>query len=107
MLVPIPDKTHSTRQLKPHGNYSCVYFSNHSFRYTTLHLESAISPKESCWQDGNVQFKVFSSHNRAMAVLGMIKRSFKHIDVENFKILYNTYIRPHLEYCAQVLEPVP
>src|SRR6218665_3233108 len=43
--------------------------------------------------------------SKAMSVLGMIKRSFKHIDVESFKILYNTYIRPHLEYCVQVWNP--
>ena len=43
--------------------------------------------------------------SKAMSVLGMIKRSFKHIDVESFKILYSTYIRPHLEYCVQVWNP--
>ena len=43
--------------------------------------------------------------NKAMAVLGMIKRSFSHISTESFKILYNTYVRPHLEYCVQVWNP--
>ena len=38
--------------------------------------------------------------SKAMSVLGMINWSFKHIDVESFKILYNTYIRPLLEYCV-------
>ena len=45
------------------------------------------------------------SASKAMAVLGMIKRSFKQIDIDSFKILYNTYIRPHLEYCVQVWNP--
>jgi len=40
-----------------------------------------------------------------MTVLGMIKRSFSHISTESFKILYNTYVRPHLEYCVQVWNP--
>ena len=34
--------------------------------------------------------------NKAMSVLGMIKRSFSHISIESFKILYNTYVRPHI-----------
>ena len=43
--------------------------------------------------------------NKAMSVLGMIKRSFSHISIESFKILYNTYVRPHLEYCVQIWNP--
>jgi|SRR6218665_345002 len=39
--------------------------------------------------------------SNVMSVLGIIKRSFKHIDVESFEMLYNTYIRPH-HYCVQV-----
>jgi len=45
------------------------------------------------------------SASKAMAVLGMVKRSFRQIDIDSFKILYNTYIRPHLEYCVQVWNP--
>ena len=40
-----------------------------------------------------------------MSVLGMIKRSFSHISIESFKILYNTYVRLHLEYCVHIWNP--
>jgi len=46
-----------------------------------------------------------SAANKAMSVLGMIKRSFSYISTESFKILYNTYVRPHPEYCVQVWNP--
>ena len=42
---------------------------------------------------------------KAMTVLGMIKRSFEMIDEKGFIILYNTYVRPHLEYCVQAWSP--
>ena len=42
---------------------------------------------------------------KAMSVLGVIKRSFKGLDIENFKISFNTYVRPHLEYCVQAWCP--
>jgi len=42
---------------------------------------------------------------KAMSVLGMIKRSFSYISIESFKILYNTYVRPYLEYCVQIWNP--
>ena len=40
-----------------------------------------------------------------MSVLGIIKRNFNHLNLESFKILYNAYVRPHLEYCVQAWKP--
>ena len=37
---------------------------------------------------------------QAMSVLGMI-RTFPFVDVDGFKLLFNVYIRPHLEFCVQ------
>ncbi len=43
--------------------------------------------------------------NKAMAALGMIKRAFGTIDRDMFKVLYGTYVRPHLEYGIQAWSP--
>ena len=40
--------------------------------------------------------------SKAMLVLGMIRQHFKTIDAEEFHILYDSYIRPHMEYCVHV-----
>ena len=42
---------------------------------------------------------------KAMSILGMINRNFKHIDTEDFQILYKVFVRPHLEYCVQAWSP--
>jgi len=40
---------------------------------------------------------------KAMSVLGMIRRNFRRITVQDFKILYKSYIWTHLEYCPSVV----
>jgi len=38
---------------------------------------------------------------KAMSVLGMIRKNFRRITVQDFKMLYNSYVRPHQKYCVQ------
>ena len=42
---------------------------------------------------------------KAMKILGLIKRNFKKLDEATFKVLYCSYVRPHLEYCIQAWSP--
>jgi len=42
---------------------------------------------------------------KAASVLRMIKRNFHRIDVKDFRILYKTYVRPHMEYAIQAWSP--
>ena len=35
----------------------------------------------------------------------MVRRTFKNLDIEDFRLLYKTYIRPHLEFCIQAWSP--
>ena len=44
--------------------------------------------------------------NKAMSALKLLKIAFSKLNKENFKILYTTYVRPHLDYCAQAVGPV-
>ena len=39
---------------------------------------------------------------KAYCTLGMLKRAFRKWNSHNFRILYSTYVRPHLEYCSSI-----
>ena len=43
--------------------------------------------------------------SRANSIVGRIKRTFSYMDKEMFKSLFNTMVRPHLEYCVQSWSP--
>ena len=45
--------------------------------------------------------QVVATSQHDMVVLQSIKRAFIYFDRETFNVVYNTYIRPHLEYCVQ------
>ena len=42
---------------------------------------------------------------RANSILGCIKRTFTYMDMEMFKCIYKTLVRPHLEYAVQSWSP--
>lgn len=44
--------------------------------------------------------------NKAMSALKLLQMAFNHLNRSNFKVLYTTYVRPHLDYCAQAVGPV-
>ena len=43
--------------------------------------------------------------NKANSILGMIRRTFDHLDNTTFINLYKSMVRPHLEYCHAVTFP--
>ena len=43
--------------------------------------------------------------NKANSLFGMIRRTFLHLDKENFKLLFTSIVRPHLEYANSVWNP--
>lgn len=56
-------------------------------------------------KDLKVTRQCASASKRAMSVLGLIRRHFGQLDPYSFKILYNSYVRAHLEYCIQAWSP--
>ena len=43
--------------------------------------------------------------NKAKKVMGIIRRSFCHLNVQMFKLLYKALVRPHIEYAAAIWSP--
>ena len=43
--------------------------------------------------------------NRAMMALRLLRNAFDSLTVQNFKGLFSTYVRPHLDYCVQAVGP--
>jgi len=41
------------------------------------------------------------SASTARRVIGMVRRAFRKLDIPDFRLIYKTYIRPHLEFCIQ------
>ena len=46
-----------------------------------------------------------SAVSKANRILGMIKQNFVDRSKETILLLYKSLVRPHLEYCCQVLSP--
>ena len=43
--------------------------------------------------------------NKAISMVGLIRRSFTFLDAELFKKLYTCFVRPHIEHAQSVWSP--
>ena len=59
------------------------------------------------WTTPSMNFSVHcqKAASKANQALGMIKRNFKYMSKSSLMILYKTFVRPHLEYCAPIWNP--
>ena len=55
--------------------------------------------------DLKVELQCEKAAAKASSVLGLINRHFKDLDIDSFRILYKSFVRPDLEYCVQVWSP--
>ena len=104
--------------LSERSNKWCLMFNkskdNPKFQYNmttennNIILAETVQEKDlGVWISNNLKLEkqVVAASQQAMVVLHSVKRASIHFDIETFNIIYNTYIRPHLEYCIQAWLP--
>ena len=82
---------------------------NHTYSMNGHNLETACEEKDlGVTFDQELKFRshIRNIVSKANSRIGIIKRSFDELTVENFKILYKTQVRPILEYCSDILFPI-
>ena len=73
-----------------------------------INLETTTEEKDvGVWLANNLKpsYHCGKAAKKAMSSLGLVKRTFKYIDLHSLPKLYNSYVRPHLEYCVQAWCP--
>ena len=82
---------------------------NHTYSMNGHNLETACEEKDlGVTFDQELKFRshIRNIVSKANSRIGIIKRSFDELTVENFKILYKTQVRPILEYCSDIWFPI-
>ena len=69
--------------------------------------ESEVKRDLGIWVSNDIKWETHckKATAQAMSVVRIIRRTFPFVDVDGFKLLYNVYIRPHLEFCVQAWSP--
>ena len=70
--------------------YVGLHIVQHQERDLGAEVSSTLKPSLQCTKGAA----------KAMQVLGIIKRNFVMQDEEDFRLLFNAYVRPHPDYCV-------
>ena len=73
-----------------------------------LHLDTVSSEEDlGVISDSRLSFSehIQTTVNKAHRVMGAIRRTYRHLNGENFALLYKALVRPHLEYAHAVWKP--
>ena len=101
-----PDKcktmTVGNRQEVP-ANY---YMTTNDGRRVALAKTSKEKDMGVIWDDElNFREELTSRVQKANNIMGVIRRTYVHLDESTFKLLFKSLVRPHLEYGAPVWDP--
>jgi hypothetical protein len=80
----------------------------HNYLLNNQELEHVFEEKDlGVLIDSNLKFDehIATKVKKANTIVGLIRRSFSHLDANLFKILFASYVRPHLEYAQAVWAP--
>jgi len=103
-------------QLKFNADKCKVMHIGHSLK-TTYYMGEASSRKELnvvqqerdlgviVTSDLKSSSQCLKSAATARRVIAMVRRTFRNLDIADFRLIYKTYIRPHLEFCIQAWSP--
>jgi hypothetical protein len=92
---------HLGKQKDPHTYYMERDERPAALETTSVEKDLGVNVDE----DLNFEEHVETQTSKATKLLGMIRRTFTHIDDVTLPLLYKAIVRPHLEYCNTVWHP--
>ena len=104
MLKFHPDKCKSMSLNKSHTKESRSYtMGNGAYKLSeaTTEKDIGVTVDNRLYFEDHIQAKV----NKANSVMGVIRKTYAHLDKESFLLLYKALVRPQLEYANAVWAP--
>jgi len=79
----------------------CYHFDNYILNVSTVEKDLGVLVDEKLRFDEHIQSKI----GKARQTWGLIRRSFIHMDIDMFSMLFKSLVRPHLEYANFIWSP--
>jgi hypothetical protein len=99
-----PDKCKSMNLTKGRGEVNRTYTMGkgaHQLSVATSEKDIGVIVDNHLQFEEHMQTKI----NKANSMMGIIRRTYAHLDEESFLLLYKSLVHPHLEYANQVWAP--